>query len=185
VNTASLPSVSLRASKQSDLRAIAAIYAHHVRTGTGSFEIDAPDVAEMTRRWRDVTGHGLPYLVAAIAGEVVGYAYAGPYRPRPAYRFTVEDSVYVRADVAGQGIGRSLLLALIDVSEKIGARQMIAVIGDSGNDSSIRVHAVCGFANAGVLKSVGYKFGRWIDVVLMQRTLGPGDTQPPPVGVTP
>lgn len=170
--------IGLRAASEADLPAITAIYAHHVRTGTATFEIEPPDAAEMSRRWRDIVERGLPYLVAIDAADVVGYAYAGPYRPRPAYRYTVEDSIYIRADYAGQGIGSELLRALIVACERAGARQMVAVIGDAANAASIRVHAAAGFAHAGVLASVGWKFGRWLDVVLMQRALGIGDTQP-------
>jgi L-amino acid N-acyltransferase YncA len=170
--------VVLRTATEADLGAIVAIYAHHVRIGTATFEIDPPDASEMTRRWRNVIDRGLPYLVATDGGEIVAYAYAGPYRPRPAYRFTVEDSIYVRADCAGQRIGSELLAALIAASESAGVRQMVAVIGDAANAASIRLHAAAGFAQAGVLRSVGWKFGRWLDVVLMQRALGPGDTRP-------
>jgi len=154
----------VRAATQADLDAIAAIYAHHVRTGTASFEIEPPDAAEMARRRAEVVDRGLPYLVAAAGAEVVGYAYAAPYRPRPAYRFTVEDSVYVSADCARQGIGAMLLQALVSASERAGARQMIAVIGDSANVASIRLHAAAGFSHVGSLASVGWKFDRWIDV---------------------
>ena len=172
--------IAVRVAIEADLGAIAAIYAHHVRTGTASFEIDAPDRTEMARRWRDLVDRGLPYLVAIAGSEVVGYAYAGPYRLRPAYRFTVEDSVYVRADFARRGIGAMLLQALVSASERAGARQMIAVIGDSSNAASIRLHAAAGFAQVGTLASVGWKFERWLDVVMMQRALGPGDTRPVP-----
>ena len=168
------PPITLRAAGADDIAPITAIYAHHVRTGTASFEIDAPDEGEMLRRWGDVTARGLPYLVAVSGGQVVGYAYAGPYRPRPAYRFTVEDSIYVRDDAQRRGAGRALLAALIEESTRAGARQMIAVIGDAGNEASIRLHAQLGFRHAGTLSSVGNKFARWLDVVLMQRALGPG-----------
>ena len=172
------PGVSLRAATAEDAPAIAAIYAPHVRGGTATFEIEPPDAAEMERRWRDITARGLPYRVAVSQGEVIGYAYAAPYRPRPAYRFTVEDSIYVRRDVCGRGIGRALLSELIAASERAGARQMIAVIGDAANAASIRLHAALGFRHVGVLASVGNKFARWLDVVLMQRALGPGDGTP-------
>jgi len=165
----------LRAAHSGDIAAITAIYAEHVRTGTGSFELDPPDEVEMRRRRDDVVARGLPYLVAAREDEIVGYAYAGAYRPRPAYRFTVEDSVYVRADCAGRGIGRALLDALIVACERSGARQMIAVIGDAANVGSIRLHETTGFSRTGLLQSVGWKFGRWLDVVLMQRALGRGN----------
>ncbi|HTP46010.1 MAG TPA: GNAT family N-acetyltransferase [Casimicrobiaceae bacterium] len=167
--------IALRTAREGDLAAVAAIYALHVRTGTASFEVQAPDESEMARRWRDVVEQGWPYLVAVSAARVVGYAYAGAYRPRPAYRFTVEDSVYVEKEARGRGIGRALLGALIEASETAGARQMIAVIGDSTNAASIRLHASLGFRQVGLLQSVGRKFERWLDVVLMQRALGPGD----------
>jgi phosphinothricin acetyltransferase len=166
--------ISLRAANEGDMAAIAAIYALHVRTGTATFELDAPDAAEMTRRWREITAARLPYLVAVLGSEVIGYAYAAAYRPRPAYRFTVEDSIYVRGDAHGRGVGRALLAALIEQCTRGGARQMVAVIGDAANIASIRVHAALGFREIGVLASVGYKFARWIDVVLMQRALGSG-----------
>jgi L-amino acid N-acyltransferase YncA len=177
--TGPTPEIAIRAAARADFGYITQIYADHVRTGTASFELDPPDVAEMRRRWREVRKRGLPYLVAMVAGHVAGYAYAGSYRPRPAYRFTVEDSVYVHADAMGRGIGRALLAALIRQCEQAGARQMLAVIGDGGNTASIRLHAAAGFAPAGTLSSVGYKFGRWLDVVIMQRALGVGDAAPP------
>ncbi len=173
-----MSAVSLRAAGADDMPAIAALYASHVRTGTATFELDPPDEVEMRRRRDDIVSRGLPYLVAMRDDQTIGYAYAGPYRPRPAYRFTVEDSIYVRADCAGQGVGRLLLQALIDACEHAGARQMIAVIGDTANSASIRLHAAAGFTRTGLLPSVGWKFGRWLDVVLMQRALGPGDTTP-------
>lgn len=169
----------IRPASPSDIQHIAAIYAHHVRTGTASFEIDPPEEAEMMRRWNDITGKGLPYLVAEDNGALVGYAYAGPYRPRPAYRFTVEDSIYVHPDHGRKGIGALLLPALIAECEKLGLRQMIAVIGDSGNAGSIALHRKFGFQDAGVLKSVGFKFSRWLNVTLMQRSLGEGDSSAP------
>jgi len=170
--------IRLRAATADDLPAITAIYADQVRAGTASFELDPPDEREMIRRWKDVIALGLPYLVASRDEQTVGYAYAGLYRPRPAYRFTVEDSIYVRAECAGQGIGRTLLDALIAACELAGARQMIAVIGDAANAPSIRLHAAAGFTHAGLLSTVGWKFERWLDVVLMQRALGPGNTLP-------
>jgi L-amino acid N-acyltransferase YncA len=169
---------ALRAATPEDFAAITAIYADHVGNGTATFELEPPDVQEMLRRWRDITERGLPWLVAMRGDAVAGYAYAGAYRPRPAYRHTVEDSIYIRRDCVGEGIGRSLLDALIADCEHAGARQMIAVIGDSGNTASIRVHAATGFAPIGVLPDVGWKFGRWLDVVLMQRALGPGAREP-------
>jgi phosphinothricin acetyltransferase len=171
-------SISLRDAAEEDLAAVTAIYAHHVRTGTATFEIDAPDTAEIARRWREVAARGLPYLVAVVDGEVVGYAYAAPYRPRPAYRYTVEDSVYVHDAARGRGVGRALLAALIEAADRVGARQMVAVIGDAANEPSIRLHAALGFEHVGVLSNVGNKFNRWLDVVLMQRALGQGDGIP-------
>jgi len=173
-------SVALRAARERDAPALAALYAPHVRAGTATFEIDPPDAEEMLRRWWDVTARGLPYLVAEAEGQIVGYAYAGPYRPRPAYRFTVEDSIYVDAAVQGHGVGRALLARLIDETARTGARQMIAVIGDSGNQASIGLHAALGFRHVGVLDSVGNKFARWLDVVFMQRALGAGGSAPAP-----
>ncbi len=169
----------LRASDEGDVAAIAAIYAGHVRNGTASFETEAPDVAEMRRRWAELVERRYPYLVAEEGGGVVGYAYAGPYRTRPAYRETLEDSVYLRPDAIGRGLGRLLLEALIGEAEVLGFRQMVAVVGDSGNVASIRVHERAGFRLVGVLRSVGYKHGRWLDTVLLQRALGAGDTSPP------
>jgi L-amino acid N-acyltransferase YncA len=165
-------SVIIRAAAASDLDAIAHIYAHHVRHGTATFEIEPPDSNEIGRRWTDVTAKGLPWLVADNGGEVVGYAYAGPYRPRLAYRHTVEDSIYIRADRLGAGVGRVLMPALLDATQACGMRQMIAVIGDSSNQASIHLHRRFGFKDAGLLKDVGFKFGRWLDTVFMQRSLG-------------
>lgn len=167
----------VRASVEADIPAIAAIYRHHVTTGLASFEETSPDLAELARRREAVLASGLPWLIAEdLDGKVVGYAYAALYRPRSAYRFTVEDSIYVAPGMIGRGIGRSLLTALIAETTAVGYRQMIAVIGDSGNHASIALHRSCGFREAGRLRSVGFKFGRWVDSVLMQRALGPGDT---------
>jgi len=172
--------VAVRDSRPSDMAAIAAIYAHHVRHGFGSFEEEAPDAQELERRRQEILAKGLPYLVAEdAAGAVLGYAYASPYRTRSAYRFTLENSIYVAPEQARGGIGRALLAALIGRCTALGYRQMIAVIGDTGNDASIGLHAALGFARAGVLRSVGYKRGRWIDCVLMQRPLGGGDAGRP------
>jgi len=172
---------TLRPSTDADVPAIAAIYAHHVRTSLASFEIVPPTEDEIARRRMEVLKRGLPFLVAEIARTVVGYAYASPYRLRPAYRATLEDSIYIHPDHARKGIGRLLLQALIAECEAKGYRQMIAAIGDSGNVPSIGLHRACGFEHAGTLRSVGFKFGRWVDSVLMQRPLGPGDTQPPQI----
>lgn len=170
--------VMLRPCREDDLPAVTAIYAHAVTTGRASFELDPPDEAEMGRRRAALVAGGYPYLVAARAGVVVGYAYAGAYRTRPAYRGTVENSVYVRPDQAGRGLGRRLLARLIDEAEAAGFRQMVAVIGDSRNAASIALHAALGFRHVGVLTSVGWKHGTWLDTVLMQRALGPGDRRP-------
>jgi len=161
-----------------DLPEVRDIYADAVRHGLASFEVTPPDLAEMTRRWQTLDAGGYPYLVAEGGGALLGYAYAGPYRPRPAYRGTVENSVYVAPEAKGRGVGRQLLAALIVVAEAEGFRQMIAVIGDSGNAASIGLHRALGFRDAGVFRSVGWKHGRWLDSVLMQRPLGPGDTTP-------
>lgn len=171
--------VQVRASREADLPPVAAIYAHHVLTGLASFETEAPTEAEMRRRRADVLARGLPYFVAERGGEVVGFAYAAPYRERPAYRFTVEDSVYVHPDHVGHGVGVTLLAVLISACERAGCRQMIAVIGDSDNHASIKLHERCGFALAGLLPSSGFKFGRWVDSVLMQRAIGKGDATLP------
>ncbi len=171
----------VRASTEADIPAITRIYAYHVLNGTASFEIDAPDENEIARRRCDLENHGLPYIVAEQDGTVLGYAYAGPYRARPAYRYTVEDSIYVDPSYTGMGIGRSLLSALIPLCEQRNCRQMIAVIGGANNAPSIRLHERFGFAQAGVLKAVGFKFGAWIDTVLMQRSLGLGASAAPSV----
>jgi phosphinothricin acetyltransferase len=162
-----------------DIPAITTIYADAVETGTASFELSPPDEAEMSRRMAALVDGGHPYLVASIDGAVAGYAYAGPYRPRPAYRFTVEDSVYVARAAWGRGVGRALLRALVDEAEARGFRQMIAVIGDEASAGSIALHRALGFEHVGVFKSVGWKHGQWRATVLMQRALGLGDSQTP------
>ncbi|PSC07013.1 GNAT family N-acetyltransferase [Alsobacter soli] len=164
----------VRPSEDKDLPAITAIYEHAVLNGTASFEIDPPDQAEVARRREALLSAGFPYLVAEVDGRVVGYAYAGPYRPRPAYQFTVEDSIYVAPDVQGRGVGRALLSSLIAHCERQGFRQMVGVIGDSSSTGSIALHRSLGFLNAGVVRDVGYKHGRWLDQVIMQRRLGAG-----------
>jgi L-amino acid N-acyltransferase YncA len=163
--------LQIRASKDSDIAAITQIYAHHVSHGTASFEIEPPDAEEMARRRLDVMSRGLPYLVAEIDHTVVGYAYATLYRTRVAYRFTLEDSVYIHPDHVGRGFGAALLSQLIPACKEWGCRQLVAVIGDSENTASIRVHEKLGFQHAGVLRNVGFKFDRWIDTVLMQLSL--------------
>jgi phosphinothricin acetyltransferase len=166
--------VFVRPSVAADLPALTAIYTQAVLTGTASFEIEAPSAAEMARRRDDVLAKGLPWLVAEEAGQVLGYAYANHFRPRPAYRFSLEDSIYLAPAARGRGVGRALLQALITACEAQGARQMLAVIGDSANEASIGLHRGLGFEPVGTLKDVGRKFDRWLDVVLMQRALGPG-----------
>lgn len=162
----------MRACAPADLPAIQAIYAHHVLTGTASFEIDPPDLAEITRRFEKVRGLGWPWIVAEGEGKVLGYAYCGPFRERAAYARTVENSVYVAHGAEGRGIGRALMTALMGQAKAAGAREMLAVIGDSANAASIGLHAAMGFAHTGVFKDVGFKFGRWLDIVLMQARLG-------------
>ena len=165
----------MRSATPVDLPAIQSIYAHHVLHGLASYEEVPPDVDEMRRRFAEVTQRGLPYLVAVSGGTVVGYGYCTLFRTRSAYRFVLEDSVYVRDGMLGKGIGRALLTVLIDQCTVLGYRQMIAVIGDSGNAGSIGLHASLGFLRSGNLRSTGFKFGRWVDTVLMQRPLGVGD----------
>lgn len=178
--------IEIRPAQDSDLEAIQAIYAHHVLTGTGSFELEPPSVDEMRNRMTAVHANKLPYLVAVQAGkhpgdqsEVVGYAYANWFRPRMAYRFSVEDSIYIAPKAQGHGLGRVLLEALVKECEALGCRQMIAVIGDSQNMASIGLHGRCGFRYSGILRSSGWKFERWLDTVFMQRELGTADRTPP------
>jgi L-amino acid N-acyltransferase YncA len=161
----------IRESTGADISAITEIYKHHVRTGTGTFEIDPPDEKEIARRHSDLVSRGFPWLVAELDGKIIGYAYAAPFRAREAYRFTLEDSIYVDSGTMRQGVGVELLRKLIAVSRSKGFRQIIALIGDSNNIGSIRVHERCGFKDAGVLKDVGLKFDRWLDVVMMQLEL--------------
>ena len=164
---------------EADFTAIQSIYAHHVLHGLASFEEVAPGVAEMRRRADEVLARGLPYVVAVLEGSVVAYGYCSPYRARSAYRHVLEDSVYVRDGLQGRGLGRAVLAVLIERCEALGYRQLIAVIGDSANTGSISLHAALGFIRVGTLRSVGWKFGRWIDSVYMQRPLGTGDGAPP------
>ena len=167
--------ILVRGSIPSDIPFIATIYAHHVERGTSTFELTPPEPSEVARRRQTVLAEGLPYIVAEANGEIAGYAYATLYRPRPAYRFTVEDSIYIHPDHLRKGIGRLLLGELIERCEAGHWRQMIAVIGDSANSPSIGLHEALGFRNAGVFQSVGWKFNRWLDTVLMQRPLGIGN----------
>lgn len=169
--------VLIRPSSEADLPAIQAIYAHAVLHGTGTFETEVPDEVEMGRRRAEVLSRSLPYLVAEQDGVVLGYAYANYFRPRLAYRFCVEDSIYLAPEAQGRGVGRLLLAELIARCEAAGSRQMLAVIGDAQNQGSIGLHRALGFQDAGILKSSGWKFGRWLDVVLMQRQLGLGDSE--------
>lgn len=169
----------VRDAVDADMNAIQAIYAHHVLHGLASFEEVAPDVAELRRRRDEILKRRLPYRVADVGGAVKGYAYAGPYRPRSAYRYTVEDSVYIAHDMVGRGIGRRLLQDIVDTCTGLGYRQMIAIIGDSGNLPSISLHRRLGFVHAGTVRSAGFKLGRWVDSVIMQRPLGEGDSTLP------
>lgn len=173
------PPIVVRDVTDADMARIQEIYAHHVLTGGGSFEQVPPDTAEMTRRRDAVRAEGYPYIIAEIDGLVVGYAYAGRYRPRPAYLYSVENSVYVDQQAHRRGIGVALLTELIDRCTAAGYRQMVAVIGDSENHGSIRLHRKMGFHQVGIVEAIGFKFGRWLDSVIMQRPLGPGaDTKP-------
>lgn len=169
----------VRPARPADIPRIVEIYRPHVLAGLATFELDPPDAGEMARRLADVVSRGMPYLVAVADEVVAGYAYAATYRARPAYRHAVEDSIYLDEAYARRGIGRALLDALIDDCARRGFRQMIAVIGDSANASSIALHRACGFRSVGTLPAVGWKLGRWVDSVLMQRALGAGDATPP------
>jgi L-amino acid N-acyltransferase YncA len=169
----------VRPATPDDIPAIEAIYAHHVAHGLASFEEQAPSAQELRRRYEDVARQSLPYLAAELGGELVGYGYCGLFRSRSAYRYALEDSVYVKHDMAGRGIGKAVLAELIQRCEALGYRQMVAVIGDSSHAASIGLHASLGFLRVGTLRSVGYKLGRWVDSVLMQRPLGPGDGTKP------
>jgi L-amino acid N-acyltransferase YncA len=171
---------TIRPSREDDLSAITAIYAHHVLHGTGTFETEPPTLADMTARRADVLSKDLPYLVAqSDAGEVLGFAYCNWFKPRPAYRYSAEDSIYLAENARGQGLGTQLLAALSQAAETVGVRKLIAVIGDSANLGSVGVHRAQGFSHVGVLKDCGWKFGQWRDVVLMDKVLGQGsDTAP-------
>jgi L-amino acid N-acyltransferase YncA len=169
----------IRPSRDEDLDAITRIYGHHVLTGTGTFETTPPSATDMAARRADVLAKGLPWLVVEEAGQVLGYAYGNWFKPRPAYRFSVEDSIYMAPEAAGKGLGRALLAELLAALERAGVRKVMAVIGDSANAGSIGVHTALGFERAGVIASCGWKFDRWLDIVLMQRSLGAGDSTPP------
>jgi L-amino acid N-acyltransferase YncA len=181
---AAVSGLILRDAQEDDMAAVQAIYAHHVAHGLASFEETPPDLEEMRRRRADILTRGLPYVVVEIGGKIGGYAYAGPYRLRPAYRYAVEDSVYVAPDCVGKGAGRLALGTIIDRCTQAGFRQMVAVIGDSGNEPSIALHERLGFHRAGLLTAVGFKFGRWLDSVLMQRALGDGGSSLPAPSAT-
>jgi phosphinothricin acetyltransferase len=169
----------IRPATGADAEALATIYGHHVLHGFGTFEEVPPAPADMDHRRLNIVAHGLPYLVAEAAGQVLGYAYAAPFRARAAYRYTVEDSVYVAPAHVGEGVGRALLSALLEACEAMGLRQAVAVIGDSQNAASIGLHRALGFEPAGVGRSFGFKHGRWVDVVWMQKPLNGGDAGPP------
>jgi L-amino acid N-acyltransferase YncA len=170
---------TIRDSSDLDLPAITAIYAHHVRHGTGTFETTPPSQPEMADRRADVLGKGLPYLVVEEDGQVLGFAYCQWFKPRPAYRFSAEDSIYLHPQAAGRGLGRALLGELTARADACGLRKLIAVIGDSANAASIGVHRAAGFTHAGTIRSCGWKFERWLDIVLMERTVGDGDRTAP------
>ena len=169
----------MRPAALDDLPAIHEIYGHHVLHGLASFEEEAPPLDELRRRYEEVRTRGLPWLAAEFGGALIGYGYCAPYRTRSAYRYALEDSVYVRNGAEGRGVGGALLSALIARCEGLGYRQLVAVIGDSGNAASINLHASFGFLRVATLRSIGFKFGRWVDSVVMQRPLGPGDATPP------
>lgn len=169
----------IRPSTDADIPAITAIYAHHVLHGTGTFETTPPTEQDMAARRADVLSKGLPYLVVEDASGVLGFAYCNWFKPRPAYRFSAEDSIYLAPSTQGQGLGKLLLVELMAQAERCGVRKLIAVIGDSANQGSVGVHRACGFQHVGVLADCGWKFERWLDVVLMDRTLGLGSTQAP------
>ena len=180
-----MPQITLRPAQDSDLPAITAIYAHHVLHGTGTFETTPPTLGEMMERRADVLNRKLPYLVAVEGVEVLGFAYCNWFKPRPAYRYSAEDSIYVAPGAQGRGLGHALLQALSEQAEAAGVRKLIAVIGDSGNTGSIGVHRACGFTHVGVIRSCGWKFDRWLDVVLMEKTLGAGDSTPADAAAAP
>ena len=171
--------MQIRPATEADIPEVQSIYAHHVLTGTGTFEVEPPSVEEMQERFQNVSSRGWDWLVAVDASGVLGFAYYTQFRDRPAYRFTVEDSIYVREDVRGQGVGKALVVRLIEDATAQGFRQMVAVIGDSENVGSIGVHATLGFQMVGTLRAAGLKSGRWLDVVTMQRALGRGSTDVP------
>ena len=169
----------IRPSSDADLPAITAIYAHHVLHGTGSFETEPPSLADMTTRRADVLSKGLPYLVVEQDGKIAGFAYGNWFKPRPAYRYSVEDSIYMAPELQGKGMGRALLTELMARFEAVGIRKVMAIVGDSANTGSVGIHLALGFTQVGIVDSCGWKFGAWRDIVIMQKTLGLGDTRPP------
>jgi phosphinothricin acetyltransferase len=171
---------TIRPSTDADVPAITAIYGHHVLHGTGTFETTPPTEAEMATRRADVLGKGLPWLVLEDGGRVLGYAYCQWFKPRPAYRYSAEDSIYLHPEAAGRGLGKQLLSALLEQAEAAGVRKLIAVIGDSANAGSVGVHRALGFQPVGTIASCGWKFERWLDIVLMDKVIGAGDSAPPP-----
>lgn len=171
--------IKIRPSRDTDVAAITAIYAHHVLTGTGTFEITPPTETDMVSRRQDVLSKNLPYLVVEDGEGILGFAYCNWFKPRPAYRFSAEDSIYLDPRAQGKGLGKLLLQELMAQAERAGVRKLIAVIGDSANQGSIGVHTACGFSHVGVLGACGWKFERWLDVVLMERAIGAGATTPP------
>jgi phosphinothricin acetyltransferase len=177
-----IPMPLIRPSTEQDLPAVTHIYAHHVLHGTGTFETTPPTQEEMAARRADVLSKGLPWLVVEDGDQVLGYAYGNWFKPRPAYRFSVEDSIYLAPEAAGRGLGRALLAELLATLERGGIRKVMAVIGDSANAGSIGVHRALGFEQVGTVPSCGWKFGRWLDIVMMQRAIGEGDRTPPEAG---
>jgi L-amino acid N-acyltransferase YncA len=171
--------LKIRHSHDGDIPAVTAIYSHHVLHGTGTFETDPPTASDMALRRADVLSKGLPYLVIESSSEILGFAYCNWFKPRPAYRFSAEDSIYMLPQTAQRGLGRILLAELVAQAERAGVRKLIAVIGDSENRGSIGVHRACGFQHVGVLSACGWKFERWLDVVLMERVIGAGDGTAP------
>ncbi len=169
----------IRPSRDEDIPAITAIYAHHVLHGTGTFETEPPNVADMAMRRADVLSKGLPYLVAEQGRKIAGFAYGNWFKPRPAYRYSVEDSIYLAPDLHRKGLGRALLAELLARCEAVGIRKVMAIVGDSTNAGSVGVHRAVGFTQVGTINSCGWKFGAWRDIVIMEKTLGLGDTQPP------
>ena len=174
-----MPPFTIRASRDADIDAISAIYAHHVLHGTGTFETEPPSAADMAARRADVLAKNLPYLVAERDGVILGFAYCNWFKPRPAYRFSAEDSIYIADAARGQGVGAQLLAALEQAAEAVGVRKLIAVIGDSANVGSVGVHRKQGFSHVGVIKDCGWKFGEWRDIVLMEKVIGAGSTTRP------